>query len=293
MSTKSIAGKTGEFLKFKFKVKNNSTYGNSNISINATTLKEANGNSLLDDVTFSNAIISVLSGVTMNNSSLNLINGEQSQLSITSANGTIFDAVNWSSSNSSIVSVVANSDTKTATITANSAGTATITATVGGKSAACTVTVSDPYTITINNPSWTFLPPSQKRTLTVSFDPSSAGTGKTVTWSSANSSVATVNSSTGEVTAVANGNTYIIASDGDKTSQIPLTVMKKLGDIDNDSNITSYDAYRALVLFGIQASGGTVDEDEVVILDVDRNGIMSSEDAYRILKYSVGLISNF
>ena len=47
MSTKSVAGKSGEFLKFKFKVKDNAAYGNSNITINATTLKDENGTNTL------------------------------------------------------------------------------------------------------------------------------------------------------------------------------------------------------------------------------------------------------
>ena len=46
MSTKSVAGKTGEFLKFKFNVKNNAAYGNSEISLSATTLKDENGTNL-------------------------------------------------------------------------------------------------------------------------------------------------------------------------------------------------------------------------------------------------------
>ena len=66
-----------------------------------------------------------------------------------------------------------------------------------------------------------------------------------------------------------------------------------LGDSNDDSQITSYDAYRALVLYGNQDSGYTVEQNEVVVLDVERNGNMSSNDAYLILKYSVGLINSF
>ncbi len=293
MSTQSIAGKSGEFLKFQFKVKNNAAYGNSTISMSATTLRESNGNSLLNDITFNDGVVSILSGITMNNSSLNLDIGGHGQLTISSPNGTIFDEITWTSSDNNVVSVVPSADGKSATVTANSEGTATITATIGGKTATCTITVASPYSIVINDPSWTFLPPTQKRALTAYFNPADAGEGKTITWSSENTNIATVNSSTGEITAVANGNVFITATDGEKSAQYLLSVMNTLGDIDKDSNITSYDAYRALVLFGTQATGGQVNEDEVVILDVDRSGDMSSEDAYLILKYSVGLISNF
>lgn len=294
MSTKSVAGKSGEFLKFKFKVKSNATNGNSNISLTTTTLKDENGNNL--DAQYNNGVISVLSAITMNNSTLQLTVGNQGQLSISSSNGTIFDTVTWTSSNTSVASVTANSDTKTANVTANSAGSSTITASVGGVSATCVVTVPEPevvYTISITNPAWTFLPVSQKRALSATFNPSSSATGKTITWSSSNTSVATINSSTGVITAKATGTTTITATDGTKSNTYTLTVNKTLGDIDDDSKITSYDAYRALVLYANQASGGTVNANEVVVLDVEKNGNMSSNDAYLILKHSVGLISNF
>ena len=292
MSQSSVAGKNGEFLKFKFKVKSNATYGNSNVTLTATTLKSSNGTNL--NGTYNNGVVSILSGITMSNSTLQMAEGTQQQLSVSSSNGTIFDTVTWSSNNTSVATVSANTDTKSATITAVTPGTATITATVGGKSATCTVTVIDSYTISINNPAWSFLPKDQKRTLTVTFNPASAGTGKTVTWTSSNTNVATINSSTGEITAKAStGTTVITATAGNKTNTYTLTVQGILGDIDGDSKITAYDAYRALVLYAAEATQQQVDPDEVVVLDVEKNGSMSSNDSYLILKYSVGLLASF
>ena len=294
MSTKSVAGKSGEFLKFKFKVKTNAASGNSTISLTTTTLKNENGTNL--NAQYNNGTISILSAIAMNNSTLQMTVGDESQLSISSSNGTIFDNVTWTSSNTSVATVTANTDTKTAKVTANSAGSSTITATVGGVSTTCVVTVTEPeevYTISITNPSWTFLPVSQKRSLSATFDPSTSSDGKTITWSSSNTNVATINSSTGEITAIAKGTTTITATDGNKSATYTLNVNKTLGDIDEDSKITAYDAYRALVLSADQNSGETVNEDEVVILDVEKNGNMSSNDAYLILKHSVGLITNF
>ena len=294
MSTKSVAGKSGEFLKFKFKVKDNAEYGNSNITINATTLKDENGTNL--NAQYSNGIVSILSAITMSTSNLEMLVGEQNHISVEATNGSIFDSITWTSSDSNIVNITSNTGTKEIYFTAVSAGSATITASVGGVSATCTVIVTEPeeeYTISITNPSWTFLPATQKRTLSASFNPVSFGTGKTITWSSSNTNVATVNSSTGEITAVANGTTTITATDGNKNNTYTLTVNKTLGDIDEDSKITSYDAYKALVLYANQTLEETVNENEVVILDVERDGNMSSNDAYLILKYSVGLISNF
>lgn len=294
MSTKSVAGKTGEFLKFKFNVKNNAAYGNSTISITTTTLKDENGTDL--NAEYNNGVVSILSALTMNNTTMEMSINDQNQLSVSSSTGTIIDSVTWTSSNNSVASVVANTDSKTATVTANSAGSATITASVGGVSATCVVNVAEPeevYSISITNPLWTFLPATQRRTLSATFNPTTSGNGKTITWSSANTSVATINPSTGEITAVSTGTSVITATDGTKSNTYTLTVSKTLGDVDEDSRITSYDAYRALVLYGNQASGGTVNENEVVVLDVERNGNMSSNDAYLILKHSVGIISNF
>ena len=294
MSTKSVAGKSGEFLKFKFKVKDNAEYGNSNITINATTIKDENGTNL--NAQYSNGIVSILSAITMSTSNLEMLVGEQNHISVEATNGSIFDSITWTSSDSNIVNITSNTGTTEIYFTAVSAGSATITASVGGVSATCTVIVTEPeeeYTISITNPSWTFLPATQKRTLSATFNPVSSGTGKTITWSSSNTSVATVNSTTGEITAVANGTTTITATDGNKNNTYTLTVNKTLGDVDEDSKITSYDAYKALVLYANQTLEETINENEVVILDVERDGNMSSNDAYLILKYSVGLISNF
>jgi len=294
MSTKSVSGKSGEFLKFKFNVKNNAAYGNSNISINTTTLKDENGNNL--NPVYTNGVVSILSGITMNKNSVEMIVEDEDQLSVTSSNGTIFENVVWTSSNASVVSVTPNTDTKTAKVKAISAGTATITATVGGVTSTCTITVTEPeeeYSVSINTPSWTFLPVSQIRAVKAIFNPSTSSEGKTITWSSSNTNVATIDSSTGIITAKATGTTVITATDGNKNSTYTLTVSGILGDIDKDTKITAYDAYRALVLSANQNSGESVDADEVVVLDVEKNGDMSSNDAYLILKHSVGLISSF
>ena len=294
MSQTSIAGKSGQLFIFKFNVKSNAPYGNSEVSLSTTTLKNSNGNNL--NASYQSGYIGVISGINMSTSTMSLTTGESNQLSVTSPQGTIYDNVSWTSSNSSVASVTVGSDSKTATITANSAGTATITALLDGLSTTCTITVSAPveqYTISIGNPVWSFLPRTQTRNLEATFNPSSSAEGKTLTWSSSNTSVATINSTTGKITAVANGTTTITVTDGTKSATYTLTVNKMLGDADNDVKITSYDAYRALKLSTDQNAGYNIDQDEVVILDVERNGDISSNDAYLILKHSVGLISSF
>jgi|GEM_PF-1101986 len=149
------------------------------------------------------------------------------------------------------------------------------------------------YTLIISNPKWTVLPISQLRTLQTLFNPAGAGEGKKITWSSSNTNVATINSSTGKITAKKAGTAVITASDGEKNGTYTLNVSGILGDSDNDSQITSYDAYRALLLSINQGVEIQNDEDEVVSLDVDRDETITSWDAYRILIYSIGKISEF
>ncbi len=114
--------------------------------------------------------------------------------------------VTWTSSNT-LVATVSNG-----TITAKAAGTATITAkTVNNKTATCTVTVTNPTvnptSISLSKSSLS-LTVGASQTITATVLPSDA-TDKTVTWTSSNTSVATV--SNGKITAKAEGSATITA----------------------------------------------------------------------------------
>ncbi len=79
-----------------------------------------------------------VTGVTMSRTSASLNVGETVSLSATVAPSNATDkTVTWSSSNTKVATVSGG------TVTAKAAGTATITATAGGKTATCTVTVTD------------------------------------------------------------------------------------------------------------------------------------------------------
>ena len=149
------------------------------------------------------------------------------------------------------------------------------------------------YSISIDEPKWSSLPISQIRKLNVSFNPTDAENGKTITWSSNNTNIATINSTTGSITAKSTGTTIITATDGVKNDTYRLIVNGILGDSDNDSEITSYDAYKALLLSVNQGLENQNDENEIVYLDVDRDEVVTSWDAYRILVYSIGVIDEF
>jgi len=126
----------------------------------------------------------------------------------------------WSSSNPSVATV-----NSTGNVTAVAAGTATITAKAGDKTAECVVTIRfvsvtgvvlDRPTLLINV--------NGKHKLGATVNPAAASV-KTVTWSSSNPSIATVDGE-GNVTAVAAGETTITVTttDGGRTASCVVTV---------------------------------------------------------------------
>lgn len=134
--------------------------------------------------------------------------------------------VTWKSSNTGVATV-----TSTGKVTAVANGTATITATAAdgsGKSATCKITVNIPVSVTgvsLNRTSATLTTKGQTVSLTATVAPSNA-TNKSVTWSSSNTSVATV--SNGLVTAVGNGTATITVTTADGAKKATCTVTVKI-----------------------------------------------------------------
>ena len=114
-------------------------------------------------------------------------------------------------------------------MTAVKEGSTTITAKAGDKTATCTVTVSKkviPVTaITLNKTSLA-LTEQESFQLSAAVSPDDA-TDKTVTWSSSNTSVATV-SQNGLVTAIAVGSATITATAGEKKATCTVTVNRRV-----------------------------------------------------------------
>ena len=166
--------------------------------------------------------------ITLNASSQNLITGESFTLTATVEPAKTTDTVVWSSSNEAVATV---SD---GTVTAAKAGTTEITATAGNVKATCTVTVSDPvYKVTdikLTAAPSRRIAAGKKVKLKASIAPSNA-TDKSVSWTSSNKKVATVNAK-GLVTFKKNagGKKVTItatAKDGSKKfAKITLTCMK-------------------------------------------------------------------
>ena len=179
-----------------------------------------------------------VTGVSLNTSTLNLVENETGTLTATvePSNATNKD-VTWESSNTSVATVDA-----TGKVTAIGAGTATITVTTedGSKTATCAVTVTAATVsvsgVTLNKTALS-LTVGDTETLTATITPDNA-TNKNVTWSSDTPSVASVNN--GVVTAVAPGTATITVTtvDGGFTATCTVTVRPDIPPANPNYRIT-------------------------------------------------------
>ena len=161
-----------------------------------------------------------VSGVTLNQATLALKTGETGTLTanVQPANATN-KTVTWSSSNTSVATV------SNGTVTAVAEGTATITSTAGSKSATCQVTVSKnviPVTSILLNHDSMGLDMKGTFQLNATVYPEDA-TEQTITWSSSDESIATVDEN-GLVTGVSEGKATIIAAAGGKQAKCEFEV---------------------------------------------------------------------
>ena len=162
-----------------------------------------------------------VTGVSLNKTSLSFTGTGSSQTltaTVSPSNATN-KTLTWSSSNTSVATV------SNGVVKAVGFGTATITAkSNNGKTASCSVTVN-PIAVTgvsLNKNSLSFTGTGSSQTLTATVSPNNA-TNKTLTWSSSNTSVATV--SNGVVKAVGFGTATITAkSNNGKTASCSVTV---------------------------------------------------------------------
>ena len=166
-----------------------------------------------------------VTGITLNPTSLSLVEGEASELTATVSPKDADDqTVIWSSSDGSIASV------SKGRVSALKAGATTITAKSddGGYTASCSVTVI-PRIIEVSSISLSktelTLTEGDSETITVTVWPDDA-TDKTVTWSSSDTAIATVED--GKITAVREGSATITAKAGDKTATCGLKVEKRI-----------------------------------------------------------------
>ena len=143
-----------------------------------------------------------VTGVSIDKSTLSLPVGATGTLVVTVTPSNATDkTVTWETSDGSVATV------SQGVVTANGVGTAVLTATAGGKSATCTVTVTQATTATVTiDKGYAAVNKGGTVTLTATCS------GGTVSWVSSNESIATV--SGGVVTGIAQGTATITASCG-------------------------------------------------------------------------------
>lgn len=165
-----------------------------------------------------------VTSVTLDKTTLSLTAGDKETLiaKVAPDNATN-KTVTWTSSDTDVAAVAYDG-----TVTAKTAGTATITATTadGGKKATCTVTVTaknaEGVTIsTYSKDNALFLDLNKTGQLTAGVSPQ--GADQTVNWSSEDETVATVDKTTGLVTAKGVGRTIITAKSAANSSLEPAT----------------------------------------------------------------------
>ena len=231
----------------------------------ATVTATAGGQSASCEVTVSQDVVPVAS-VGLDRTSVTLEEKQRTQLIATVSPGDATDkTVTWSSSDATVASV-----TKDGKVTGLKGGSVTVTAKAGEKSAQCSVTVTVPVEdVSLDRTSVT-LEEKQTTTLVATVSPSDA-TDKTVTWSSSDSDVATVDQN-GKVTAVKEGVATVEAEVGGKSATCSVTVSKAVVPVSSISlDVSRLD----LVVGGTATLTATVAPDDAT----DKTITWSSTDA--------------
>ena len=184
----------------------------------ATIAVQAGDKTATCTVTVTDPVVEV-SGITLDKATLNMLTGDSETLTATvSPENASVKTVSWTSSDPKVAYVSAG------TVRAISAGTATITAQAGDKTATCEVTVTDPVvevaSVSLDKTTLN-MSTGERVTLTATISPDNATT-KTVSWSSSNTAVATVNN--GIVSATGAGTATITAEAEGKTATCEVTV---------------------------------------------------------------------
>lgn len=170
-------------------------------------------------------VVRLVSSITLSKTSVALYVGDSQSLSAAiGPSDATFKSVNWKSSDTSVAIVYGDG-----TVIGIKAGTATISAEAvdgSGRQAVCFVTVNNRVPsskVTLQDTKIT-MTPGETKTIQKVLSP--AGTTDSVTWSSDNNSVATVNKTTGKITAKSTGtaNVTIMTSSG-KTATVAITVI--------------------------------------------------------------------
>ena len=224
----AFTGDDGVLINMEISVANN--YKGGNIEISGIIFTDKNNKDVsLSDTSLTPTV--AVTGITLSPSSLALKVGGTEKLTATIVPAIATDnTVTWTSSDSTIASV------NDGVVTAVAEGNATITAkSSNGITATCEVAVAtnviEVESVTLNETALS-LKEGGKATLMASILPENA-TNKAVTWTSSDTSVATVNYTTGEVTAVKAGTATITATTSN--AKITATCSVTVSAIDAES----------------------------------------------------------
>lgn len=168
-------------------------------------------------------VIVPVSSVTLNNSSIELIEGDTITLNVTIEPSDASDAtINWASSNDTVASV------SKGLVTALRVGTTTITANIGDRKDSCLVTVNkkiihvDSVTTNVTQKR---LKKGEKFLLETTISPNNAN-NYSITYRSENREIASIDND-GLITGVASGKTKIYIEAEDEMTEVVITVFEK------------------------------------------------------------------
>ncbi len=168
-----------------------------------------------------------VTGISLNKNETTVARGATEQLTANVEPEGTGSTVIWSSDKEEVATV-----DQTGLVTAVGTGTANITAEAGGKSASCAVTVNAPLRKIQITGEQSTIKKGTTTQLSVLYDPEDTTDDTTVTWSSDNEEVATVDQA-GLVTAVADGTANIKAAVGELEAAYAITVQEvRLESID-------------------------------------------------------------
>ncbi len=210
--------------------------------------------------------------IALNETSLSLNPGESKTLkaTVTTSDESLNTRVTWSSSNTDVLTVTGNGNTKTFTVKSTALGgqVAVITAALKADpsiKATCKVTVNsiNPTAITLSSTSLE-IGVGRTRQLSVTYTPTNANANKGVTWSSSDESVATVNDGKVSIkSTAAAGETATITA---KLTNLP--------NIKATCNVTvsaqSNDFYTVLVYM----CGANLESDYANVMDTDGDEVL-------------------
>ena len=173
-----------------------------------------------------------IESITLNKTELSLTKGQTETLIATIIPSDATEStVKWETTNSHIASV------ENGKVTAMGGGKATITAKAGDKVAYCIVTVTVPVESVTLNYTDISLNEGESFTLKAEIIPKDA-TVQTVSWSSSDNSIATVDQN-GTIQAIKQGSATILAQVGDKQATCIVTVIKRVTSIALDKGSLS------------------------------------------------------